>query len=220
MKLTAIGLSQAIRLVPDATAPNPRMHILDVVKGLECRYHFLQVPRTLPEYDATKGITFLQGTFSGFTIEKFQIYTNGVLVEGKERRTPDLDAFLEDSADWAAKEFGVELDRWRTAPRGYLSNIEIQSDAPLFDWFNQLSGLGDQITDVLHTYRQTPPRYRVSEFHMHADLTGIGLPHPTEFMLARRAGHPYSDNLYFSSAPLSTPDHLGILERLEKILTR
>jgi hypothetical protein len=39
-----------------------------------------------------------------------------------------------------------------------------------------------------------------------------------DFAIERRAGQPFSDNRYFSSAPLRTPEHLSSLEQIEKLL--
>ena len=41
---------------------------------------------------------------------------------------------------------------------------------------------------------------------------------PVFFTLERRAEVPFTDNKYFSSAPLSTQDHIGILQEVEKAL--
>jgi hypothetical protein len=44
-------------------------------------------------------------------------------------------------------------------------------------------------------------------------------PHAPEFVFERRAGEAYSSNVYFSSAPLQTKDHLKLLDSLELLLS-
>jgi hypothetical protein len=47
------------------------------------------------------------------------------------------------------------------------------------------------------------------------DITQVNIQ-PAKFTIERRAGSPYFENIYFSSAPLRTVLHLELVEKFEK----
>ena len=51
---------------------------------------------------------------------------------------------------------------------------------------------------------------------LHNDVPDGGMYKTSKFIFERREGEPFSRNLYFSTAPLRTKDHLELLALLEK----
>lgn len=54
----------------------------------------------------------------------------------------------------------------------------------------------------------------ISPFFMPTSMDAI---EHADFIIERRAGEPYSENRYFSSAPLRTAEHLALLEEFEQV---
>lgn len=200
------------------------LYMPEAVKAVQEKYGFLQGPTTLQEFDSSKGVTFLHGTFAPpkprlpkgkgqnrIVIDRFQIYTNGVLVETKGF-TEDADQFLDDVTQWAMEEFGITIHPNIPIRKAYLTNLEVEfpgAELPNFPLQKTLEGF-------LIGYGQTPSQFSTAGLTFHCDLTHVQPPLPTAFQIIRREGVPYSSNLYYSTAPLSTQDHLLLLEDLDK----
>jgi hypothetical protein len=219
VKLKDVTLAQVIRFeTPNQSAADQKVWILDLVKGLQDRYKFMEIPRLVGDYDLQRGMTFLKGTYFGkFVIEKFQIYNNGILCEAKIA-TESVDEFLDDATRWATSELGLLTNYGGTTP--YLSNIEIESELDIAENFGKFSSLGKTIANFVRSNGLTTPDYSVSEITLHSDTWLTGTPRAVAFTFGRRHGHAHADNLYFSSAPLKTKDHLKVLDELESILAK
>jgi len=84
--------------------------------------------------------------------------------------------------------------------------------------FEKLTSAGQKISSLLKGYGQQVDDYRFSGFKMHYDQIGkSGLQAP-EFIFERRAGELHASNIYFSSAPIETKEHLELLNSMEKLL--
>jgi hypothetical protein len=220
MELVSIAISQSIRFVKAMQPPpaSEMIYIRDAVRGIEERYGFLQAPRMVEDYDLKKGVTFLSGRYNReISIDRFIVYEGGVLCESKFP-TETCDEFLDDVFKWAKESMGIAVERLELTGRLYLSNVEIRSEAKIDSKFARFAALGRQIAESLRSYGQQPSEFSVSQFSLHCDVSNMEVPRTTAFSFDRRAGHPYSSGLYFSSAPLQTKDHLIVLRELENIL--
>jgi hypothetical protein len=184
------------------------------------RYGFLQGPRTVQEFDANKGIIFLVGQFDEWVIDKFVLFTNGVLAEAKVP-TEKIDAFLDDIIAWGRNELGKPPLDANTIKRSYLSQIEIEMDFQLGELMPEYAELGKWIADTSRAYGQNTPTFEFSGLTLHADMSDVPMPRPgIAFSLVRRENQPYSSKLYFASASLSTPDLLKAVQMLQNIILR
>lgn len=231
MELIAIVLGQAVRLFK-ASDPIGGTYLPDLVTGFKERYGFLETPISLQEYDATKGITFQHGKFqvpprnlpdgrayNEIVIESFQIFNDGLVV-GTKAFAEDADLFLDDVIQWAKSKYRASIFEHTPMKCAYNSNLEVSCSKPLTTLIDKISRLNKQVTTAITSYGSTtPPSFQISGFTLHCDLTSIEPPRPSAFTFERRAGEPYSSNLYFSTAPLKTEDHLKLLEELEKVLS-
>lgn len=216
MKLRKIILTQQIRFLNTSAGPTGPASIVDISRGLQDRYKFFQIPRVVEEYDLKKGVTFLEGNFDKrFSIDKLQIYENGVLVDAKVDSTA-CDQFITDCVKWIQTTFGLLVEEQSNIARGNLSNIEVEF-TPRARTPSPLDKFGQRIAQVLTGYGTIAPPFQVSGFKLHCDVTTMALPKPTNFLFERREGQPYELNIYFSSAPLRTDDHLKLLDELENL---
>lgn len=228
MKLVSTLLGQSVRFVR-ATYPLSAIYIPDVIKGLRERYGFIQVPASAQDIDLTKGMTFTHGKFAlvkakpssrgksprEIIIDRFQIYNNILLVDTKTD-TDYADLFLEDVMGWAAETFDVNFTDLPLR-KIYASQLEVECLNARLPEFQ----LGKRIEEFLRAYGQEPLPFETSSITIHCDLTQIQPPpFPSPFVFGRREGLPYSSNMFFSSAPLATSDHLALLNDVEVLISK
>ena len=219
MKPRDLLLGRSIRFVERKPGADTDVSLFDIVKGLETRYKFLEIPKMVGEYDFDKGVTFARGTFDGkHAITKFQIFTNGVLSESTEG-TELCDEFIDDVFSWANKEFGLEISEHKNLGRIYQNEIEFESILPLDNFFRPIEFITQKIPELLLEYGQKKHVYEFTGLFCNVDSTTAAQPIPAAFTIDRRAGYSYDENLYYSRAPLRTRDHIELLEILEQKLS-
>jgi len=226
MKLTSILLGQAVRLIK-INYPIGGIHMPKAVKALQERYEFVRVPTTVAEYDPSKGVIFNHGKFTikrssepnEIVINNMEVYNDGLVVS-TTAYAEDADLFMDDVIEWVCKTFGSKIDTNLPIHKTYTSQIEFRSDVSLNAYFPQAPKFGKQITDLLESYGQRPQPFELSSFTLYLDLEQMKIPIPSTFTISRRDKMPFSSNLYFSSAPLKTSDHLALLEELEGIVSK
>jgi hypothetical protein len=216
VKITEITFSQAIRFFPVSGQSGGTLYGANLIHAVEHRYGFWESPKTVADYDINKGITFLHGFFEKrFVIDKFQIYANGILAEGKIP-TEDLDIFVDDIIEWGRSTAGLTINDSYTR-RGYNSHIEVFAEMPIDRAFTRFTTLGEHVTQLIRTYGINTNKFQVSGINLNSDNETLPTPKPIGLTLDRRAGKPYESQLFFSTASLKTADHLLILNEMEKL---
>ena len=194
------------------------MKALDFVRSFESRYGFFQGPRTVEELNTQNGITFLRGQFRReWFIDKFQLFTQGVLVEAKVP-TKEIEAFLDDASVWARQKLDLKEAAITPISRFYLSQVEVEADVALGRELAQFDSVGKQVGEMLRAYGQPVLDFEAADITLRPDAYKIPGAQPgAAFMFMRRDKQPFDSGLYFSSAPLSTSDHMLVLNTLESI---
>jgi hypothetical protein len=210
MKVTNILLGQVVRLAKVSGAGGGNIYGLNLARACEERYGFLQSPHTLPDYDLAKGVTFLHGYFQRkFVIDRFQVFNNGLLVEAK-LDTDHCEEFLDDVMEWVRGR-GIEIDEDPSAPRFFLSQLEIDPEVVLSSAFRSLTEFGRVVADILRGYNQITSDWELAGI----SFGGAGSGQASAYKFERREGSP---NLFFGSAVLKTSDHVKTLSFLEDVL--
>jgi hypothetical protein len=218
MRVTSVVGAQAIRFVnPHEVPEEQRAPVIPLVKEIQDRYYFLQVPQRVEEFDFSKGVTFLSGVFEHKTIDKFQVYNLGILCETKTD-TDHCERFIDD-----VLKFGGER-RLPFSPkdgpdRAYYSSLEIHMDGEFGDQLVKVSFLNDLIMSKFKIYGMTTQSFPAFGFKLNTDATVETVPIPSEFGFERRIGQPFSSSIYASWGPLRTQDHLEVLAAIEKMMT-
>jgi hypothetical protein len=212
MEFKSFLANQAIRYVEDNKAEYAPQSPVPFIRRFEELYGFAQVPRTLAELDFKAGVTFLRGYFKGKIIDKLQIYENGMLCEARESNAL-CDEFLGEIFDWLPKIIDRPVKQKNT--KAYISQMEVTTSVDMMTVFNKLSDVGRLIAVLLESYGQESDAYIASGFKMHYDTLGKPFPRGLEFVFERRANEPFDKNVYFTSAPLRTDDHLKVLAAIE-----
>jgi hypothetical protein len=213
MKVEKIIFGQVIRFIDDVREVKKDFSLYEIVRAIQSRYGFLEAPSKLVDYNPQTGMTFLMGKFEGRFIRRFQIYTNGLLCEA-ETSTDISDRFLDDLIGWLERNFE---QRGREKARAYVSQFEVRTEINLGRTFAALDPIGTALAKAVSTYSAEVPKFEISGVRMHYSPRGDEAM-PTQFIFERRAESPFSENLYFSSAPLCTLDHENLLREIECVL--
>ena len=214
MKLSKTISGQVIRFL-DAPDRNHEHTAVQLARRLEERYGFLQGPNAVRDYDRANGITFLKGIFRTEVIEKLQIFDVGILCE-MSAPTEIADAFLDDLTSWANDNFNLGISKLSHPPSGYVSTLEFSSDFRLDTMMKPVSEIGIILSKFLNARGHDLPPYSGWGVRMNLD-PGLKNLKPGEFALEHRANKPFAERIYYSTAPLTTKEHLALLEKVEAL---
>lgn len=191
-------------------------YLPDLVRQLKDRYSFVGVPKDedlLPS-DPPKGAEFHLGKLvrgdKEIIVDRLTVWRDGIVADSTSS-TDDMDFFVNDLAEWARAAAPKAII---SGPHYYLSHLEIRMDKPLALYTPQLRESGGTISELLSSYGIATPRYETSVIHLYFDIFGKGSPVPGLFSLERRQNAAWSENLWFSQAPLKTSDHFSLLRAL------
>ncbi len=147
-------------------------------------------------------------------IDASRVTSIGVLTKGA---TDDGVGFLDDLMSWAKRKY--RLNAPETFPTFYHSQLEVVFDVSLSQGFPTLQSLGKTVQSYLSKYGTKFPEYEPTSIVMFTDTSNVQVPVPTPLAIERRVGAPFSENKFFSQAPLTTKDHLAVLKQFEKSLS-
>lgn len=214
MKVINTLLAQAIRFGDLTPSKGNSLYGRNLVRAFEEKYGFLESPKTVADFDVSKGITFLHGYFENrVVIDKAMLYNNGIVVETKST-TDDCVNIIGDLIAWANQNANFVFEEDQKLPKLYLSHIEVEVAINMQGISTKFQTLSDEINRCMTSYGETGRDYNLSSLAFQLDPVSRG---PTPFNFERRANQPFASNLYFSSAPLRTQDHMGLIELLEKL---
>lgn len=215
MQLSAVLLARTLGYIEIVDlSPRGRVFLPEIVPEIVERYNFQKFPKTSEELDETKGIEFQEGRFRDKVIQKFVIWNTLLVVETRSD-TSDSKQILEDMLAWGAEKFGLDYKPGMIKRFAYVSDISFHSDAPLLTANPALVALTERTSEAVSEIWQEPVQYHPMIITIgHDPLTrkyGIA-----NFTIQRRAEAKFSENKYFSEAPLPTGVHLKLLEQYEK----
>ncbi|HEY2545124.1 MAG TPA: hypothetical protein VGI46_03570 [Candidatus Acidoferrum sp.] len=189
----------------------------ELIDWLKDNYSFSKVPSSPADFDETKALAFLDGHFQAkeeiFLSVDLRIYNDGLIADTRAS-TKDTDAFLADVLDSAMREFtlahGSEINR-RTL---YVSELTVRSSRSLDGLNPGLLDFCKRISVLLGIENKAPfETFGISFWNDPALPTGL-----QHFRLERKVGVPFSENRYYSIAPLQSDDHLALLKEFESLL--
>jgi hypothetical protein len=219
MELAAVLSASAMAWV-ESNDLNPRGKVFypDLVKAIVARYNFQKFPEKLEDFDESKGVTFTSGRLGDSVIEQVVIYTYGIVLNTR-LSTQESKRLLEDALQWGCTELGLVykpsmVRRWQ-----YSSQITFHSKVPLMGAHSAFQRLAESVTKSVAEATGENLKYELASFFIAYDQ--LTRKHPLgNFSIQRRDNTPFSDNKYFSDAPLPTDDHIKFLEQFEVDLSR
>lgn len=215
MKLSSITLARTLAYIEAFDLdPKGKAYLPDLVAGLAERYRFAKFPSKPEDFNETNGITFEDGKSGNKVIQKFTIY-NTLLVLETRSSTADSQQIVDEMLVWGAAKFGLSYSPGAIRHYAYVSGISFYSSASFLTVNPALQTLADRTSEALTEIWQEPIRY---------EPVGIAVGHDplvrkysiAQFTLTRRQEVPFSQNKYYSEAPLPTDLHIQLLEQFER----
>lgn len=217
MNVAAIVLARVLGYVePIDLNPRGTVFYPEFTRELVERYNFQKFPQKLEEFDETKGVEFHQGRIGSKIIQKFVIW-NSILVVETRTSTAESKEIMGDMITWAATRFNLNYRENMIRRYAYVSDLTFYSEAPMAGASPATRRLADRASRAVSDVWGESIMYQPLGFNIgHDPLTrkyGIA-----PFQIARRSEVPFSENKYFSEAPLPTDVHITLLEEYERDL--
>jgi hypothetical protein len=220
LRLASVILARTLAYV-ESFDLNPRGKTFypDIVHGLVERYKFQKFPKQPEEFDEAKGVVFEYGKFGPKVIYKFTIFNTLLALETRSS-TADSQQLIEEMLEWGAQKFGLTYAPGMIKHFGYISDLTFYSDVPILDAACQpLVDLATKTGAALSEIHKEPFQYYPANLAVGHDplakKNGIA-----PFTITRRAESRFSENKYFSEAPLPTDMHIAFLEEFEAGIKR
>ncbi|MHB8302406.1 MAG: hypothetical protein ACYDC6_06140 [Acidobacteriaceae bacterium] len=194
--------------------PQGKVFFPSLVQEIVRRYNFQKSPQTLEEFDLQKGVEFHEGRAGDKVIQKFVIW-NSLLVLETRSSTADSKKILEDMLAWGSEKFGLSYRPGMIKRFAYISDLTFYSDVPLLSVSSALTKLGEKTGELLSGIWQEPVHYESVNLVVGHDPMARKYP-IAPFTITRRAEARFSENKYYSEAPLPTDVHWELLEQFEK----
>ena len=185
----------------------------EVVTRLVERYGFQKFPKTIEELDPGKGIEFLAGSTGEFPIKKFVIWDTLLTLE-TNISTDVSKGIIEEILEWASKELDIKYKPGAIKRFGYISDVTFFSDAQILDVNPSVRSLAVKCSEELSRIWLEPVKYEPFTVRIGHDPTSRKYP-IAPFLIEHRAETRFSEDKYFSEAPLPTDLHWKLLEEFE-----
>lgn len=220
MQLSAVLLARALLFVESFDLnPRGKANYRDVVRGIVEKCGFLKFPQKLEDFDETKGVEFVGGRWGDVTIDVIKIYKDGLLVDTRVS-TSESERVLREALSWSASAFGLTFDPKMIRRKAYVSNLTFYTEVPLLGGGDSpVSKLAQRAKEAIAEIvgDKTPWQPII------LTLNSEQIPRKAAnapFTIQRRAETAFSENKYYSEAPLPTDVHLALLEQFEEDIRR
>jgi hypothetical protein len=220
LQLAAIVLARVLGFIETADLDHRgKVFTPEFVEEVTRRYKFQKFPKTFEELDESKGIVFEEGRIGNKVVQKLTIFNTLTTVETRSN-TDDSKQILEEMLAWGAAKFGLNYKPGSIKHYAYISDLTFYSDVPLLGaacpfLVDLAAKTGAALTDIW----QEPVTYHPANLAVaHDPLTRKNGIAP--FVITHRAESKFSENKYFSEAPLPTNMHIAFLEEYEAGIKR
>jgi hypothetical protein len=217
MQLAAVLLARVAFFV-ESVDLNPRGQAFypAVIRGLVDHYHFQSFPQKLEDYDEQKGVTLAVGMSGDRTIDKVVIYSWGITIDTRSS-TSDAEQLLDEALTWGAANLRLTYEHAMIKRKAYLSQVTFNSDAALLPTNPSLSAIEKAMSETVSESLKLSYKFKPIGILLGADPEEQVIP-VQRFSIERRERIAFSEGKYFSSAPVPTELHLGLLAEYEKAM--
>ena len=219
MRLLNVSLARSIWLFPTGDL-NPRGKHLQqaIIEGLVTKYRFARFPQGPRSVTDTTEVKLESGVFQPnqrdpITIVELKIYADGIIAD-THSSTDDSDYFLSEAIQWAIEQFALVSLQTLPIRKLYLSELYVHTDASLNHINNRFETFLQRLSSEIVGFEPQP--IETAGISFSSDQGNFSKPTP--FRFERTLNIPFSQNRYYSSAPLQTEKHLHLLDDLELIL--
>lgn len=217
MKLLAVRTARFITAISTEEL-NPRGLVIypSLIEGLIDKYNFDTYPDEDTELNETTGIVFENGVWNNILIEKITIFNDGIVIDTRSS-TKDSEAIFDEAIKWASESVGIVYEPEMVTRKVYVSEIIFHTELPLGNLNPALQAFSRAVSKSVPKETRINADYSLMGLTFHYDSSEMRFQ-PAAFRIERLENTAFSDNKYYSSAPLSTEDHLKLLEEFEGIL--
>jgi len=216
MNLLSVNLARSIWLGPISDLNPMGINLPSVLfPFLVDTYKFRKAPSFADILDSSKAWEFQDGVFNiedEFSIKiNVTIHNDGLVVDTFSS-TIHSDAFLE---DMLAKVSGfLKMPPYKSILKTkiYVSQLFVNTHADLQLLNPKLSS----VCELLSTKHENRV-FQIGGLSFWTDQTEKFTP--ISFSFERALGFPFSENRYYSSAPLQTNQHIELLDKIEEVLS-
>ena len=215
MEMIAVTKARALVMIElDALTNGGKIRLSDCIRPLVERYDFQVFPTKPEELDLDdKGVKFESGKAKGFLIDSLTIY-NGAFVLDTLASTDESKAIILDLLEWGRADLGLSYEETQIRRWGYISGIVFKSDIPLIDVYSaplqKLAAKTSAVTEeTFDGLKYVPSQIWIGHDpakRKHAVAS---------FLITHRVNTSFSENEFFSEAPLPTHLHVDFLREFE-----
>ena len=215
MKVLAIEMSRVTSLFQTARRSG-QLYLPHVFTQLADRYSFVGTPNSLEDVRGSKA-EFTHGLFDGIAIETLELYNDGIIVTSRSD-SELIDKFMNDLIPWIEESFGLSIIHTHKISKMYDSTLVVETERDVFKPLSAYIGIKKMIEKALWNSSNLEITFENFGLSLSADQTQNPALKPTPFRFERKVGIEFSLNQYYTTAPLTTKQHVEILEKLEQII--
>lgn len=199
---------------------NPRGLVIypSLIEGLVEKYNFDTFPSGDDELDETAGIEFENGNWNGTLINKVTIFGNGIVIDTRSS-TRDSEVIFNEAMQWASESLGLTYRPSMVTSKLYVSELIVRTKAILNNLNPALQSFSENLSKSINSHTGLNAKYGLTGLIFYFD-TSTTKATPPPFRIEPLSEVAYSENKYYSMAPIPTEEHLEFLEELENILTK
>jgi hypothetical protein len=215
VRLSAIILARVLAYVETFDlVPRGNVFLPDITRALIERCSFQKFPQSPDQFDEQKGVEFLEGKWRGIVIQKFTIFNSLLTIETRAG-TDESKRILEEILEWGAGKFKLNYAPGSIKHFAYVSAVSFHSEAPLLSPTAAISNLAEKTSRAVSEIWGEPIQYYGLNIGVGHDPLArkYGM---ASFYITRRAEAKFSENKYYSEAPLPTDSHIQLLEEYER----
>lgn len=215
MQLSAVLLARVLQFVESFDLnPRGKAYYPDVVQKIVEKCGFQKFPQKLEEFDEVKGVEFVGGRWGDVTIEMMKIFSNGLLLDTRIS-TAESERILAEALSWSVSAFGLVYNPRSMNRRGYVSQLTFHTEVPLLGKpESPVSKFTQRANEAFAQISGDKTPWQPIALTLQSDQVPRK-PVNAPFTVQRRAEIAFSDNKYFSEAPLPTDLHIALLEQFE-----
>jgi hypothetical protein len=213
VKLSAVILAKTLAYIEVYDLdPKGKVFSAELIAAMMERYKFQKLNKM--EEREEKGLVLEQGKVGNKVISRLTIFPALIVMETRSN-TSDSKQLIEELLLWGAAKFGMNYSPNSIKRHAYISDLTFFSDVSLLDAASQpLRDLATKTSAAVTEIWQEPVKYYPANLAVgHDPMARSHVIAP--FVITHRAESRYSENKYFSEAPLPTDMHIAFLEEFE-----
>lgn len=219
MKLLSVNLARSLWFIPTLELNPKGLNLYPVIIPLLLdTYKFKKYPLDKDVFDETAGVKFESGEFTSINgnqiIINLTIFSDGLMVDTRSS-TKDSDAFLKEILTRLSETFNLPNYEQIIRRKGYNSQLYVNTNKSIEFLNPKLSEISEYLSNNVEGF---DVKYEAGGITFWPDQ--INANKPINFSFERVLNIPFSENKYFSAAPLETEKHLDLLDKLEPILSK